>query len=291
MTVEIVTHENLAEFTAEKLGLNPDPAPTEAAEEAEPVVENDQAEPAETDDEATEQDEHKPVNHKVDKRFSVITKQRESALQEAAREREARVVAETKLRELEAKLPPVKEEVLVKPDINQYSDVTQYADDLEKWSADNALRTRDRQDKERQQVAEREKVLNTWKERQAAIQEEQPDYDEVISASSVRVSDQVQAAILESDIGPKILYHIAKNPEIADALASKSVASALREIGRLEALLSGEKTTVKPVPKRAPEPITPIKASRSVDSPFDSSGEFTGTLAEYKALRASGKIK
>jgi hypothetical protein len=92
-----------------------------------------------------------------------------------------------------------------------------------------------------------------------------------------------------------LLYHLAKNPEIAEGLAKKSPASALREIGRLEAALSGDK---KPTPEKtaetpskAPEPISPIRATKAVDSPIDSKGEFHGTYAQWKAARQAGKIK
>ena len=120
-----------------------------------------------------------------------------------------------------------------------------------------------------------------------------PDFEDMVSSSEVAVSDQVRDAILESDIGPKILYHLAENPEIGDKLAKMSTINALREIGRLEAKLEAPTGSEKPVSvSKAPAPIKPIKAMGStLDSKIDSNGEFHGTYAQWKAARQSGKIR
>ena len=293
METIVVTSENAAEFYAEKMGSSSAPAPAEA-EKSEPVVETtSEDDPVEQHDEA-QQEEQKPVKSKVDQRIDVLTKQREDARREAAREREAREVSDAKARELEAKLNPPKEvQADAKPSPSQFTDAFEYAEKLAEWSAENALRNRDKQELERKQTQERELVVKTWNTRQNTAKVELPDYEETIASSAVAVSDQVRDAILESDIGPQILYHLAKNPEIAEELKSKSTASALREIGRLEATLSGTKPTpVKPVetPSGASPPITPIRATKVGSLPLDSSGEFTGTYEEYKALRKAGKI-
>ena len=93
VAANVVTSENLAEFTARKMGLvDTQPAEPVAAEptqaEAEPDTEGDQSGHDGEGNEATtegEQKERKP-NPKIERRFSEITKQREAAREEARKE-------------------------------------------------------------------------------------------------------------------------------------------------------------------------------------------------------------
>lgn len=294
MSATVVTSENLAEFNESRMAQTSAPAPemTDEVIEDEPVLTEDA--PTDSDDEAQQQEEQKPENRKVQKRIDELTKQREDARRDTAKEREAREAIEARVKDLEAKLtPPPAPKSDGKPNASQFNDAFEYAEALSEWKMEEALAKRDQLDADRKAQVEREKVTAQWSKRQTDIKAEVADYDDVISSSTVAVSDQVRDAILESDIGPKILYHLAKNPAIAESLASKSVTSALREIGRLEATLTGPQASAKPAatPSRAPSPISPINATTSVNSPIDSDGEFHGTFAEYKAARAAGRIK
>lgn len=290
MTATVVTSENLAEFQQSRMGLS---VPAEASQE-EPVVEQkensdeiaEEADPQEKQNDIT--DEKKPVNPKLDKRFSELTKQREDARREAQVLRDE---LDTLKKQSEPKAPEVKADS--KPTPQQFTDAFEYAEALAEWSAENALKTRDKQEVERKQKEARTEVVKAWETRQTAAKSELADYEDIVSSSSITVSDQVRDAILESDIGPKILYHLAKNPDFAESLANKSVVSAVREIGKLEAKLSGEKSFEKPVStlSRAASPISPIRAAKAVDSPIDSNGDFHGSYASWKEARRAGKIK
>jgi colicin import membrane protein len=298
----VVTSENAAEFYAKKLDIAPAPAPAEAAPEkaAEPVVEQKTGqETTESEKQSDEAGKQQNPNPKLEKRFSELTKQREDARREAQREREAREAAERKAAELEAKLAPPKAviEADAKPRPDQFTDAFEYAEALAEWSTENALKQRDKAEAEKRANAEREKVIKAWSERIETAKKELPDYEAMIASADVSVSNEVRDAILESEAGPKILYHLAANPEIAEALNSKSVVSALREIGKLEAKLLQEapkEEAAKPAPKisRAPEPINPIQSvGSSVDVPVTSDGQFHGTYEQWKAARKAGKIR
>lgn len=289
----VVTSENLAEFNAQRMGLS---APAEAAT-AEPVVEAtedsaDVSDDAEPQEEQTEKEEPKKANPKLEKRFSELTKQREDARREAQQARDAAAALEAKVKEYEAKLaPPAKEDA--KPTPQQFTDAFEYAEALAEWSAEQALKNRDKAEIERKQQAERQKILSDWEKRQQSARDTLGDYADVVAGSEVVVSDQVRDAIIESDVGPQILYHLAKNPDFAESLQSKSVVSALREIGKLEAKLSGDKPSAAPVekPSKAPPPINPIKATKSIESSLAADGEFHGTYAQWKEARQAGRIK
>ena len=164
---------------------------------------------------------------------------------------------------------------------------------MAEFSTAKALANRDKQEAERKANEERQKVMTSWQTKLEAAKSELPDYEDMVASSDVVVSDQVRDAILDSDVGPKILYHLAENPEIATKISGLPLSSALREIGRLEARF--EKTAEAPKPavrkSNAPAPINPIRGGSNVDVPLTSEGEFTGTIHQWKEMRKSGKIR
>lgn len=298
----VVTSENAAEFYAKKMNQAPANAPAEAVETTEPVVEKTSGEESsKSEEKAIEAGEAPKPNPKIEKRFSELTfKQKEAERQAEAANKRAEE-AERKAAELEAKLnPPKPVDTNAKPLPSQFTDAFEYAEALAEWSAENALNARDKQEAEKKEQAEKAKVYDAWRERTATFEATHPDYQEMLASSDVSVSDAVRDAIVESEYGPHILYHLAENPEIAKALASKTVASAVREIGKLEALFGVEKPTtplakvIEPASKisRAPAPIAPLRgANVSADVPIDSNGDFHGSYAQWKAARNAGKIR
>jgi hypothetical protein len=291
----LVTNENLAEFNAQKLGLANQETPTEAVE-TEPVVEQERSEPeAETEAVAGE----KKHNPKLEKRFSELTKQREQARQDADRERTAREALEARLKDLEGKLnPPKAEEPDPKPDPSQFNDALEYAEALAEWTTDRKMRERDQAELARKVEEEQSRMRQKFQERLDVAKQEMPDYDEMIASSDVSVSQPVTDAIIESDVGPQILYYLAENPDFARELADKSITSQLRAIGRLEAKFEkseAPKPSVKePVAKKsnAPAPITPLKSGGNPsDIALDADRKFHGTYQQWKAARSSGKIR
>jgi len=212
---------------------------------------------------------------------------------------------ENRLKELEVKVNPQPvEQVNAKPSPSQFNDAFEYAEALAEWSAEQAILNREKAETERKVQEERSKVIKSWNDRLANVKADLPDYDEMIaSASDITVSDEIRDAMLESEQGPRILYHLAENPELAEKLNSMSKVSALREIGKLEARFEA-KETPKETPKteaetkpsvaksKAPAPISPIKTSSAVaDVGVGSDGEFHGTYQQWRESRKAGKIR
>jgi hypothetical protein len=291
----VVTSENAANFYAERLGLAESKAEPEAAEtekvEAEPVAE-EQSEPPEA--ETAKPQEERKQNPKIEKRFSEITRQREEARAEAQREREARASLEARLAELERQSAP-KTEVKVdqEPQPHQFEDAFEYAKAL----ADYRVEQRFNQEKQAQEQArvqaERAKIQESWLQKVVAAKSEMPDFDEMIaSAGDTPIPDHIRDAVMDSDVGPKILYHFANNPELVGELSNMNPAKALREIGKLETRFES-KDEKPPVVARskAPEPIQPIRGAGKADVPMTSDGVFKGSYHEWKAMRKAGKIR
>ena len=287
----LVTSENLADFNADKLGLASESSPTAAEVDenpSEPAADKGQSEPKLAEDEATGTDEKKQ-NPKLEKRFSELTKARKEA--------EARnVELEKRLAALESNRPAQAEtEGNRKPTPDDFKDAFEYAEALADWSAENALARREQEVKQKEVEAKRETVIQTWQQKLEATKAELPDYEVMVASSDVKVNDTVRDAILESDVGPRILYELASDDELAEKLTGLTTAGALKLIGKLEAQFEktdapakAEKKTVA-AKSKAPEPIRPLKSTSGVaDVGMDGNDM---SYQQWKAARQAGKIR
>jgi hypothetical protein len=286
---QVLTSENAAAFYANRLGLADQPEveavqtePTEVVEErSEPEIEK-------------EQEEKPKANPKLERRFSEITKQREEARKEAQTEREARQALEARLAALERQPAPQAPKVDEEPQPSQFNDAFEYAKALAEYTADKRIGEMRKQDAEAKEAVERQKVIETWASKVQAAKASLPDFDDIVASSDVVVNDDIRDAILESDVGPQILYHLAENEDVAKKIAGLSAKQALREIGKLEARF--EVKEIAPEPKtiarsKAPAPIQPLRGSNPADVPLSTNGEWHGTFQAWKEARKAGKIR
>ena len=285
---QVLTSENSAEFYANRLGLADQPEveaapaePTEVVEErSEPEIEK-------------EQEEKPKANPKLERRFSEITKQREQARQEAQREREAREALEARLAALEKQYVPQAPKADEEPQPSQFNDAFEYAKALAEYTADKRIEEMKRQEAEARVAQERQKVIDQWANKVQKAKEVLPDFDDIVASSDVVVNDDIRDAILESDVGPQILYHLAENEDVAKKIAGLSPKQALREIGKLEARFEAKETKPEPpvVRSKAPAPIQPLRGSSPADVPMSTNGDWHGTFQAWKEARKAGKIR
>ena len=317
----VVTSENLAEWTMDRLGLATEEAPVEAeaveeTPDSEPTVDAEGESELDTETEGKATEERKQ-NPKLEKRFSELTKARKLAEENAAKaqaekealaqveaERAAKEALEAKLKEYEEKIAPqqktAEDPIGAEPRADQFDDAFEYAKALAEWSAEKALYERDQQEANRKLEEERQKVIKSWSEKLEKAKPNLPDFDDILASTQVVVSNEVRDAIVESDVGPEILYHLASlDGEEAEKFQNLPLTKALREIGKLEArfekqAIAEEKPVSKPVVQKskAPAPLSPIKATGSaMETPIGSDGEFHGSFQAWKAARKAGKIR
>lgn len=290
----VITSENLAEFNANKLGLASEKSPTEAEtvdqeSSSEPAAEKGQSEPKLAEDEATATEEKKQ-NPKLEKRFSELTKARKEA-EARAEELEKRLAA------LQSNAAPQQRapENNAKPVPDDFRDAFEYAEALADWSAEQALVRREQEVRQREAETQKQKVIQTWQQKLEATKAELPDYEDMVASSTVAVSDAVRDAIIESDVGPRILYELASDDDLAAKLTTMSLPSALKLIGKLEAQFEKTEAPAKAEKKsvtaksNAPEPIKPLRSTGGVaDVAID--GEKM-SFQQWKAARLAGKIR
>ena len=282
----VVTSDNAAEFYAERLGLA-DQDTTEADTSSEPAEIEKQSKP-QAEEEAKEAEAEKPKD-KLNKRFEKVSRRAEEA-EAKAREYENR------LKEYEAKVtePAVKKVVEGKPDASQFNDAFEYAEALAEWSAENALKQRDEQEAVRKQQAEQEKITKSWNKKLDKAKAQYSDFDDVVKSANTVVSNEIRDSILESDVGPQILYFLASDEDFAKKLTEMPVIKALREIGKLEARFERkEEPKVATAPRsKAPEPIKTLSGGKAgADVLIDTNGEFHGTYAQWKAARLANRVR
>jgi len=290
----IVTSENLADFNANKLGLASESDPT-VADQSEPAVNKGQSEPELVEDEATGSDEKKQ-NPKLEKRFSELTKARKEAEATAAEERMKRESLEARLSALESnRVQQEQPNNNRKPTPDDFKDAFDYAEALAEWSTNKALEKREMEVRQREFEAQRNTVIQTWSEKLESAKAELPDYEEMVASSSAVVSDAVRDAIIESDVGPRILYELASDDKLAEKLTSMSLPSALKLIGKLEAKFEKTETPAKAEKKtvaaksNAPEPIRPLRSTGGIaDVAMDGNDM---SYQQWKAARLAGKIR
>ncbi len=237
----------------------------------------------------------------------LTTKRKEAEARAEAKSKEAVAAferaeaAERQAAELRAKYePPKSDELGPEPQPSQFTDTTEFAKALKDWTADATRREDARKQADAANAARTKEVAESWVKRQAEAKKEMPDYDEKLAGSTAVVSDLVRDAIVESEVGPQILYHLAENPEVALKWRGLSGPQVLREVGKLEARLakadSAPAAPAKPAAgvSKAPPPISPLNGGGSASvirlrgsDPVPSNM----TYDAWKKLRESGKIQ
>lgn len=204
--------------------------------------------------------------------------------------------AEARANELERRIqqieqqsrPPAQGKAEGEPRIDQFENIEDYVSAKAAFVADqriqHTLTTRERAEAEQRAQAARQQSADNWNKRVQLATAELPDFDEVLASSDIRFNEpSVLASIQESDIGPKIAYYLATNPDEADEIAQLRGSAAIRAIGRIEAKLELGKASITKTPPPIEPTGTKAKAVKSPDEMSDS--EFSAWRKRHIAAR------
>lgn len=222
--------------------------PTEGAATAAEQV--SQAETQTTETEATsEADKPKRRDGGFQRRIDQLTRRNY--------ELEAQVRAERESRQTQPQT-----EAKGEPKRDQYESYEAFLEAKAEFAADKAADTRMRKFQEQQQRTAAEhrarELSDSWASKLDKARDTHDDYDDVVQGSAAQITREMTQAIMESDIGPQLVYHLAQHPEDAERISKLSATSAAREIGRIEAALLAP----KPKPKASEhKPILPVGGS------------------------------
>lgn len=306
--VSVVTNDNFGEYVNKQLGIDPE---KQAQEEAKRVEEEAASRKAAEEDPAEEfvsgkPEERKSKKDKLNERFSELTAKRkeaeekaEKAAAEAKAAREEREALQRERDELRAKYePPKSDELGAKPELAQFQTTEDFEKALEEWTTDKVRIEAKKQAEEERSKRQAEDTKKAWDANLKAAREKLTDYAEVMASAEdkVKFSDQAREAIIESPLGPEILYYYAKNPDESVRLGEMTVKAMLKEIGRLEEKLadrpqSTASTKVAEISK-APPPITPLKGGSAAVGTLNGHDEVPKSMSyeDWKKRRQAGKI-
>ena len=129
---------------------------------------------------------------------------------------------------------------------------------------------------------EQQARTQTFKQREAEFAASVEDYEDKVYDPTLPLSATVVELIAESDIGPKVAYHLAEHPDIARSMYSMNPTQAAREFGKLEARLTAPVVPRKAV-STAPPPPPKIQATEAEPVEKDPSKMTDAEFAKWRA--------
>ena len=140
---------------------------------------------------------------------------------------------------------------------------------------------------------QQETIFSAYDAKVEAAKAEISDWEEVMAeAAEEPTAPETFRFCLQSEVGPKIAYHLAKNPDVHDRLNSLSPERRLAELGKIEDRLMASKETA-PTKKvtKAPTKMTDVKGSAGSSKSLPASTGEARSYAEWKAIRERQKAK
>lgn len=191
-----------------------------------------------------------------------------------------------------------------RPDRTKFDSPDEYDAALVKWTEDRtAAAVRAEETKKHEETTAAEKfaaeqkareaeqatMLNAWAERVTKTVKELPDFEDVVfkevKDGGPNITEPMRDAIVTVDNGPKIAYHLGKNPEEALRISGLHPVAQFIEIGKLSEQLSRPVVSVS----KAPDPITPTGARQNATERSDnelSGDEYYEKYAEKRRAAA-----
>jgi len=145
------------------------------------------------------------------------------------------------------------------PVINDFDNYDDFVEAKVVYRLKQERRIEEQQNQEKVEQQRQQQLDKSFSKKVNKFSEEYPDYVDVVSDAPFDLKQSVLDAIKESEVGPAIAYHLAKNPDEAEKISQMSTSGAIRAIGKLETKfeVTPQKATKKQV-TQAPEPIKPV---------------------------------
>tara|TARA_R100001086_G_scaffold245416_2_gene176301 strand:- start:1170 stop:2288 length:1119 start_codon:yes stop_codon:yes gene_type:complete len=179
-----------------------------------------------------------------------------------------------------------------RPNQDDFETYEQFQEALVDWKVNLRLTERDTVERERierdQQQRAQEQIVAAHTARIDTFRSAHDDFDVVIEkGKDLPMTRPMQDSVLNSDMGPAVMYHLCRFPEECDRIAAMAPMAAIREMGKLEARIEAAGTG--PVSSatsmtRAPRPIKPVGGGATASTvPLDQMD-----FQSYKRARENG---
>jgi hypothetical protein len=306
MAIKTVTTENLAEYAATRTppaevtsAKAVETAVTEGPTPGNPVIKAGEEKTADAPPEP--QVDPKPRKGDLQARLEGLLSEKKELDEAFQSEYEMRLRLEGELNALKSQSKPeepkakVEEKEDLEPDPEKYTDNKLFLKEWGAWNRRKALAEFAVEQAKIQQEEAMRRANEALATRIAQAKKDIPDFQEVIEAADrvkTVVPDHVKAAIVESELGPQLAYHLAKHPEEQKRIFALPIAKALLELGKIELKYAPKQAAADPAPvdggappietSKAPAPIAKLK-----DSPTTVPGDLSGPMPfkDYRQKR------
>lgn len=274
---------NAAHEAADEV-VQPEAEQVEAAEAPESTEGQDNDQPASDEADAESTEEMSESKKRRERRKAKMRELREAA-QEAEKREQAANQRLAKIREASQGQKPPKED-----DFQDYQEylvasgawyASQEMDRRAQWEIEQEAEASKR---ELDELRKREQAdaLENWESHRQEARSRYADFDAVVSAPDLPISQGMAQMIYTSEAAADVAYHLGKNRELTAYIAQLPPIEQARELGRIEASLS------RPSPRTTPSAPDPVKPVRPRSSGHKDPAKMT--MAEYAAARKAGKL-
>jgi hypothetical protein len=155
------------------------------------------------------------------------------------------------------------------PKPGDFKTVGEYTRALVKYEAKKAGETGKAQAEQSKQQEHANEIVSAFVKRQDEFKAATPDYEDVVGGTDLIVPDIAKQYLIESEVGPQLAYHLAKNPDEVTRLKKLSPSRCVAELGKLEtkfekaaAPAKADAAPAKEISK-APAPISPLEGKET----------------------------
>lgn len=269
--------------------------PMEQSESTAESVESQETETQEVPEEPTSQEDEQAQSSEEESGEdpAEAKEKRKNSFQERINEiTRQRREAEERAKELEQRIQRYEggEDAGPRPTLEQFDyDEQKHGEALDEWYAKRsaqAAREARRQEYEEEVQAYRERTqkatVETFKTRADEFAMEHPDFYETVQNPSYHQGPAIMQAVLQSENGPALAYHLGKNVALARELNSMPPVLAAMKLGQIEAKLQ---TPPAQQLTQSPKPQKPVGSKAPTVKDPDKM-----TPDEYRRARMAGKI-
>lgn len=278
--------------TVQNESANSEAAETEEVEEKEVESKDDSDESEDNSEKSEESESEKPKKKSgFQRRIDKLNASKAEAQREAEYWKklalEAKGAVEPKKEVVESKV-----EMSGEPDPDSFDSHVEYVKALTDWKIEQKEKAAKASEQKSKVLQEQDKALKAHFDREKSFAESTADYKDVITdlmESNPKISAAFEQSIIESDLGPALMYELAKNPAEFERINKLPPLALAREIGKIEFRLQQTSEAKKETKKitKAPEPISPVgsKGASAKTTIFDDGI----SQAEYERLRAKSR--
>lgn len=186
--------------------------------------------------------------------------------------------------------------VVGKPNPETFDTHAEYVEALTDWKLEQRENEQSQKRQKEALQTEQEKLVKSHTDRVETFKAKHEDFMERLEdVADVPMSITLQELIIGSEVGPSLMYELAKNREEFERIAKLPPLAAAREMGKLEARVSSgaslEKKTDSKRVTEAPRPLDPVgkgtagRVAKSIDDPNLSQYEYERIRREQMKRR------